>query len=290
MKIHVLWVRHCESCSNVITHSKSLKKKLFNLRQMAMRPPNCTLIGILQGFMFGFKLLPALLKKYPKFKKLQFYSSLLKRAIITSKMISYGLEKSTCKIQSGQKIQRICNVSEIQKAFINLTKLQLTGYSTIKKSNKQINQINKRYRKTGKRISKKIKKKTKKCSQSDYNTFKSQILSTLDPKSLNLIVSHGIFLKKHLQLKSINNLDAVLVEYDLTKNTQKNIEVIRNKTNLSKDYLSHKTIQQDEFKFNYQSNSISLNTSIAFDQMKHYLKDLSEYLQFEKRNNEITCK
>ena len=289
MKIDILFVRHCESCSNVIAHSKSIKKKILKLKQGGIVPPNCTMMGILQSFIFGFFILPLLLKKFPKFKKINFYSSVLKRAMITCKFITYGLQESNYKIDSSKRIERLCHVSEKLNIVEKYTHLQLTGNVSIKRSNKQISSINKRYKRTGKKVSKKINKRTKKCSKSNYDSFIKDILPTLDPKSLNLIVSHGKYMKKYLKLSTVNNLDACLVEYDTSTNKFKVIIKINNVSKSSNDQLSHKTIQFDPIDFHYKGKGFNHKTQITYSQYKEYMSSLSDFLDFDKKNNEITC-
>lgn len=289
MKIHVLWVRHCESCSNVIAHSKSRTKKLWNLKQGGLVPPNCTMIGLLQSFMFGYQLLPIILKQYPKFAKVAYYCSVLKRAKITAKMISYGFEVSGSKVKTSKDIQRLCHVSEKLNKLERHTGLKLTGNTSLQKSAKQIDAINRRYQRTGKKVSKRIQKQTRGCVKSDYNAFVKKVLPTLDPKSLNVIVSHGKYLQTHLKLHKSNNVDCFLVEYDTETGEQKVLMKVFNETNLSNDQLSQESAKQDVFTFHYSSKDIDLRASITFDQFKQYMESLSGFLEFSKRNNEAPC-
>lgn len=289
MKVYVLWVRHCESCSNVIAHSKSRTKKLWNIKQAGLVPPNCTMIGLLQSFMFGYQLLPEILKRYPDFSKVAYYCSVLKRAKITAKMISYGFEFSGCKMKTSNEIQRVCHVSEKLNKLEKHMGLKLTGNTSLKKSDKQIDDINRRYRRTGKKVSKRIQARTRKCVKSDYNAFVKKVLPTLDPSSLNIIVSHGKFLRQHLKLKKSNNVDCFLVEYDTETGKQKVVMKVYNETDLSNDQLSHASAKKDVFDFNYSSKTLNLKTSITFDEFKQYMQSLSDLLEFNKRNNEAPC-
>ena len=290
MTIYILWVRHCESCSNVISHSKSIIKKLTHPIQGFIIPPNCTLMGIIQSFMFGYKLLPLIVKLYPKFKKIDFYCSLLKRAMITSKLITYGFSKSNVKIKQSKFIERLCNVSEKPNILEKVTGLNLTNNVNYDISDKHIKQINKRYKKTGKRISKRIKKKSKNCKQSDYKSFKKYTLRSLKKNNtLNVIVSHGKYLRENFNVSELNNLDALLVEYDLKNNKHKIINKFMNTTDISKDYLSHETIKNDTYDFNYRFNNNNLKTSISFDNVKNHFKQLDEYLNLDKKINEFSC-
>ena len=60
-------------------------------------------------------------------------------------------------------------------------------------------------------------------------------LPKLDPENLNVIVSHGIILRKIFKLKGLNNVDAVLAEYDTEK---MNFKILNNKP-LFKSYPSY---------------------------------------------------
>ncbi len=79
---YVLWVRHCESCANV---QKGLKK--ISMKGI-WREPFCTNKGFLQAYTFG-KQLQNSLKDSNK-QKVQFYSSILPRAMQTSALIAIG--------------------------------------------------------------------------------------------------------------------------------------------------------------------------------------------------------
>lgn len=287
---YILWVRHCESCSNVVSHSKTILKKFTHFNQGFLSPPNCTLMGNIQAFMFGYKLLPLILMLYPKFKNIEFYSSLLKRAIITIKLITYGFSKTNIKIKQSKFIERLCNISEELNILEKITGLKLTNNSNIDISDKQIKKINKTYKKTGKKVSRNIKRKTKKCYKSDYKQFKKNTLKTLKTNTLNVIVSHGKYLRKIFNINELNNLDAILIKYDLKNNTQSIINKFINTTETSKDYLSHETIKNDVYKFNYEYDNNNLETSITFDNVKKHFKHLDKYLNLDEKNNEYTCK
>ena len=288
MKTYVLWVRHCESCSNVVIHSKYKKRWLTDRKQGFEIPPNCTLIGLIQSFMFGYKLLPELLKKYPQFKKLDFYCSLLKRTMITNKLITYGIQKSKHKVKTSKEIGRICNIAEKQTLYEKYKKIEFNR-SSVRTSNKFVKQVNKKYKRTGKKISKKLKKRTKNCKINDHDMFIKESLSLLDPKALNVIVSHGIILKKIFKIKGLNNVDAVLAEYDTDTGKFKMIDKIKNNTDLSDDTNSHTRIKEGKYNLHYKSKNINLKTDITMDQFIQFMKPLDKKINFKSFNNEITC-
>jgi len=287
MKINVLFVRHCESCSNIIIHSKSISKKIKNINQGFFVSPNCTMIGLIQSFMFGNIVIPLLLKKF-KFKKIDFYSSLLKRAMITSKIITHGLHVSNYKIKSSPNIKRLCYISEKAKKIEKLLIKSEVNNISIKKSTKHLKSVNKRYKKTGKKITRKIKKQ-KNCNKPDFNLFNKYVLPNLDQKALNVVVTHSKFMKKNLGLKHVNNLDACLVEFDTSKNNFKIILEIKNKSKSSKDQLSDKTIKQNSIQFHYKSKIFDHKTEINYHDYQKYMEPLANFLEFEKKQNDITC-
>lgn len=286
MKINVLWVRHCESCANVVIHSKYKKRWLTDRKQGFETPPNCTIIGLIQSFMFGYILLPELLKLYPQFKKIDYYCSLLKRTMITNKLISDGLKKSGHKIKTSKSIGRICNISERPTPYEKIFRKEFNRVS-LKTSDKFIKEVNKKYKRTGKKITKKIVKKTKSCSTNNHDIFMKESLPLLDPKNLNVIVSHGIILRKIFKLKGLNNVDAVLVEYDTEKMNFKILNKIKNISDLSDDTNSYKRIKDDRYYLHYNGENINIKSDISLDEFKKHVKGLK--INFKGRDNEITC-
>ena len=289
MKVHILWVRHCESCSNVIIHSRYKNRWIMNIKQGFEIAPNCTLIGLIQSYMFGYHILPLLLNKYPQFKKIDLYCSLLKRTMITNKFVTHGFKKSKYKMRMSQKIERLCNISEKKTPYDKIKGTQVNNVSK-KISDKHSKEINKTYKKTGKKISKRIRKKTKKCEETNLNNFFEKILPSLSNKSLNLIVTHGVILKKVLKISSLNNVDAVLVEHDTITGNFKIKEEIRNKTKLSNNDTSFKEIKKEIYNIHYRSKSINHKASITMDEFEKVLNSkLAKQLQLKKLDNEILC-
>jgi hypothetical protein len=239
--------------------------------------------------MFGYHVLPLLLKKYSQFKKIDLYCSLLKRTMITNKLINHGLKQSKYKIKTSKTIERLCNISERPTPYERMKRIEFNNIS-VKKSNKQLKKVNKTYKKTGKKISKRIKHKTKDCGKTNLEKFTEKILPSLSNNSLNLIVAHGIVLKRMLKLKRFNNVDAALVEHDTKTGKFKIIEEIRNKTNLSDDTNSHKRIKEGSYNLHYKSKSINHKAKITMDEFEKVLDSkLAKQLQLKKLDNEITC-
>jgi hypothetical protein len=289
MKINVLFVRHCESCSNLIVHSKSRTKKIRNIKQAGIVSPNCTMLGLMQAFMFGNIVIPLIFKNFPKFQKIDFYCSILKRAMITTKIVTHGLQRSSCKVRTSPTIHRLCHISEKVKKIEKSALIPRVNNVSIKKSTSQLRDINKIYKKTGKTLNKKIKKETKKCNKTDFNLFMKYVLPTLNLNALNVVVTHSKFMKHNLGLKLVNNLDACLVEFDTTKNNFKIILEIKNKSKSSNDQLSEKTIKKDPIEFHYKSQKFNHKTEMKYSDYKKHMEPLSDFLQFEKKQNDITC-
>ena len=286
MKVYILWIRHCESCANVIVHSK-YKKRWFTDRKQGFEIfPNCTIIGLIQSFMFGYILLPEFLKLYPQFKKIDYYCTLLKRTMITNKLISHGLKKSKYKIKTSNKIGRLCNITERRSPYEKVMRKEFNRVS-LKTSNKHVKEINRKYKRTGKRITKRIRKRTKNCIENNHKTFIEETVPLLDPKSLNVIVCHGEILKKIFGRKKLKNVDSILAEYDTEKNSYKELNKIMNTTDLSDDTNSYKRINDERFYLHYKGKNINVKSDISLDEFEKQVKELK--INFKKRDNEITC-
>ena len=287
MKVYILWVRHCESCANVIIHSK--KRWIKDRKQGFEIFPNCTIIGLIQSFIFGYTILPEILKFYPQFKKIDYYCSLLKRTMITNKLISHGLKKSGHKIKTSKSIGRLCNISERRSLYERVMRKEFNKVS-LKTSNKFVKDVNKKYKRTGKKITKRIKKRTKNCIKNNHKTFIEETVPLLDNKALNVIVCHGELLNKiygHKKIKKLKNVDSIMAEYDTENNTYKEIEKIVNTTDLSDDSNSYKRINDERFYLHYKGEKIDIKEDISLEEFEKHVKSLK--IDFKKKDNEITC-
>ena len=286
MKVYILWVRHCESCANVVNFSKFKNRWLTDMKQGLEIAPNCTIIGLIQSFMFGYILLPEFLKLYPQFKKIDYYCSFLKRTMITNKLISHGLKKSGNKIKTSKSIGRLCNITERRSFYEKVVRKEFNRVS-LKTSNKHVKEVNRKYKRTGKRITKRIRKRTKNCIENNHETFIEETLPLLDPKSLNVIVCHGEILKKIFGRKKLKNVDSILAEYDTEKNSYKELNKIMNVTDLSDDTNSYKRINDERFYLHYKGKNINVKSDISLDEFEKHVKGLK--INFKKKDNEITC-
>ena len=158
---------------------------------------------------------------------------------------------------------------------------------SLKTSDKFVKEVNKKYKRTGKKITKKIVKKTKSCSTNNHDIFMKESLPLLDPKNLNVIVSHGIILRKIFKLKGLNNVDAVLAEYDTEKMNFKILNKIKNVTDLSDDTNSYKRIKEGHFNVHYKGKKIDIKSDISLDEFEEKVKGLK--INMKKKDNEITC-
>lgn len=243
--IHVLWVRHCESCSNVAF--KKVKKILTNLKEEiyngAFNEPLCTEKGFNQSLSMGSQINDwynnEYIKKYKSNKKIQLYSSYLPRALETSKLISSKIDIE----HLSKYIIPLCHISEFPLIYDSL-------FKNIPTQNKSIyynflcyiEALNNLFKNYGSEI--KLKENincdnelhNNKCcicnkdgvclysNDKSYNIFKNIYLgNVIKPKKLNIIVSHGKYIGKFLKLKSHpKNTQAYLIKYKKIKNKKTN--------------------------------------------------------------------
>ena len=236
--IRILWVRHCESCSNKWTAAElsSYKNKRIPAwvsKKIAskMRQPLCTELGITQCLNFA-----AGLNDDRPDEHVAFYSSLLPRAILTSKLISSGIEGDPKIIQplpfitekthfynrTGKK--HIYN--KIIRKFDKFDKFQFTGNNKQSQSATSpqilwnyIQTLNESFighdiRQIGlNRSSASIYSVNNVndgisvtindtemvyARDDDWKNFKEQILPILSKNKLNIIVTHGGILRKNI--------------------------------------------------------------------------------------------
>lgn len=226
--IHVLWVRHCESCANIANQKfmqLSFKDKIRNVKKWfktkAFREPLCTHNGILQSFNFG-QNLPAFfhhLQKSINLDGVDIYSSVLPRAMETAKIISVGANMDP----SQGTIQRMAFIQEIKAPLEKGVQISdefsnagSTAVTTVAKSNCHAKMINKLFV-HGLPLSENILEvghhSKLQAKSDDYHNFLSKILPRLKPNRLNIIVSHGRYIKKYITKKHPHNLDGCLVTY-----------------------------------------------------------------------------
>lgn len=212
--IYVLWVRHCESCSNV--GGKLSYRKYFI-------PPLCTKEGIVQALLFGRRLKKRLPTIYNKLDLLdvKFYASYLPRAMLTAKLITNSFYND--KSGSNNDIYRIPYVAEHHNIFDKTWSDTQSSIST-NTSNRYAKALNKLFPNTYPiSVKKKGNDKQIKKTSKDYYKFMTEILPKLDSGSLHVIATHGLY-TRHEVMAHINpkwgdkkyhpkNLDSFLVRY-----------------------------------------------------------------------------
>lgn len=213
--IYILWVRHCESCSNV--------GSLFSYRKHFI-PPLCTKNGIVQSILFGKRLKNKLSEIYKKLDLLdiKFYSSYLPRAMLTAKLITNSFVKSDHKSEI-KEIYRIPYTSEhhniVDKIWCN-TQSSISSNT----SNRYAIALNKLFPNTYKIVvDKKGSDKQIKQSGKEYYKFMTEILPNLDSGTLHVVATHSHYMRYDV-MAHINpewgdkkyhpkNLDSFLVRY-----------------------------------------------------------------------------
>ena len=273
---YILWVRHCESCSNVAFDG--IPDIMSKLRQ-----PLCTKKGIHQAHTFGEQL-----QKYSykiiednNLEGVSFYSSYLPRAVETAKVISAGYVKR----KTQRKINRVPFISE--KVHFYNKKSGSQSMTSIYKSNCHVNALNsiipigltintehlfkdiifdfictKSEQKYGS-IDNCIDNCIIKGTLCDYNNFKKHILYKLPPNRLSIIVSHGGFIRKEVlsefkgHTNELYNLEAHLIHYskngdDIKAKYIKNLYITKCNTavkKIKKGDISHLNLDEDYKKY-----------------------------------------
>jgi hypothetical protein len=288
-KIYILWVRHCESCSNLVQENPKLflKHPHQKFKQGMLTPPNCTINGIIQSFMYGYFFLPFLLKKYPKFKKIHFNASVLTRAYQTAKFISHGYQNSSGKkLKMNTEVNKLCNISETHNIVAKSKVFKETTSKTNEKSvSENTHEINKLYKNIGLPISNKVvgKSSDNDCYYPNYDKFLENVLKHLKTGlNLNLIISHGKYLKDLIGLQHIKkNLESCLLEYD---------PLTREYTILEKVIPTYgiSIATSNTFKATYKLSKTNLKSVLTLDEFGIYFESC-KFLKLDDKNNESPC-
>ena len=235
-KIHVLWVRHCISCSNVADEEKD-KERRYKIE------PLCTPDGIMHTIVSGDRISNFIKKNFNLATlDIEFFCSFLPRAMETAKLISselidHGLISST----DRKKIRRIPFVSELWSSFETKVKIKGTAFeeeengeedegvyststTTRERSDIHAKFINAILSQTGLQIDIEdeegflnyeeectIVQKKRRCKldlKKGYKKFlmnfimmeNSAFVPSKNTNRLNIIVSHGAFMEKYIVL------------------------------------------------------------------------------------------
>lgn len=228
--VHVLFIRHCESCANIYikkledleneknVHSGPEHSKYFERGYLI--EPLCTRKGVIQALAAGSKV-QKMLEKYEM--KAQLRSSVLVRAMETCKLISHGISKN---LLASKFIIRDPNISETwgddefdpefrksenpkDDKFIGSG-----GTTTVTLSDSNAKMLNKRLSniglpiRTGLADNKRIeygcggercainRKEFESKEETEYTLFKENVLSTYDSDVLNVVVGHGWYISQ----------------------------------------------------------------------------------------------
>ena len=213
--VYILWVRHCQSCSNV--------GSIFSYRKHFI-PPLCTKKGIVQSVLFGKRLKRKLSEIYKKLDLLdiKFYSSYLPRAMLTVKLITNSFLEMAVS-NERKEIHRIPYIAEHHNLIDKICSNTQSSISS-NTSNRYALALNKLFPNTYPIVvQKKGDNKQIKKSYRDYYKFMTEILPGLDSGSLHVMAAHGNFIRvdvmDHINSKWSDkkyhpkNLDSILVRY-----------------------------------------------------------------------------
>lgn len=256
---YVLWVKHCEACSNQLK-----KEKSASLKRRLITEPLCTKVGMIQALVFG-RELETIINNFPNYIKyairgIGLYSSVLPCAVETAKLIS---------IQNmhlmNKPISRMLYIQERKSTYekILFPLSSSTNMTTLQKSNCHIKLLNNII--GGAKIHNWIlgcDNNTPcnifKAESTDHENWKKNILPLLDSSKLNIIVSHHDTIKNNVlkfTKKKINfdNLHAALVEYKYDIPTKKITEKYITKVEVdpSKYYSKMKILNNKYFTCSY---------------------------------------
>jgi bisphosphoglycerate-dependent phosphoglycerate mutase len=229
MNKKVLWIRHCEACHNKLTLKQTFSKRIF-------KEPLCKYKGVDSAKKTGKEI-----AKYNLNLGNTIYCSFLPRAIETAMFVAYGINK-----QFGKKViknvQVISYISE-KTSFLDGISRKLFKYTSsmsttsVKCATSKIKSLLEKYKHLKylpriifndndcnqlDKISNPLNKTCNNCDdvcksknvKKDYIKFKDEILPELKNNKINLIVSHGFYIKKNIvKGKMFNNLEHILVKY-----------------------------------------------------------------------------
>jgi hypothetical protein len=235
--VYVVWMRHCESRSNVGKTDEDI----------AYVEALCTCTGVQQSFASGSRTSEYIEKRFGKDAKVHLFSSALPRAMQTAQDVSSAMHSSL--LEKNPKVHRLPYITERwgddeEIEFVKGTRYGSANTATIVSSNSHARALN--ARRVGAPIvvnrdatrlllksadaSHRIAYKT-----GNYTSFLEEIVPTLQtgPKNINLIVGHGWYIWQ-LVIKSaeksrlasereevdridiLENTEAIVVRYDLS--------------------------------------------------------------------------
>jgi broad specificity phosphatase PhoE len=208
MQVNTVWVRHCESCSNVAE----------DFKQKRLLPPLCTEKGVRQALDLGNKIQRVAqdLKVPPD--AVSFYCSFLPRSMQTAALAAYAFAQATGR-EGTVRVNTLCTISELRNEYEQqlgeCVKAQSESISTTESYHCWLDDFNEKMQPF--RV--KIHAPSKQCDsalcptgtfaawsarQSQYSDFRRHTVEAwmhrqADQKPrLRVIVSHGAFMQKEL--------------------------------------------------------------------------------------------
>ena len=238
--VYVLWVRHCESCANTAFKKSNKISLLKKLKLQMSLEPFCTLKGFNQSIEIGKQLHDWYIREGKELvgPKIKIYTSVLPRAMETGKLLSNSFRRYI------RKIEPICYTGEFIRDYDMILNKGSQNSTTYDKILCHIDALNDIFKNYGSKIVYKkqgcveeglcyntLQKKCIKCKSNcclcrqkgnckldnkcDYQNFKNMYLGKiLKPKTLNIMVGHGKYIRKMLKLSNhLKNTQAYLVKY-----------------------------------------------------------------------------
>ena len=136
-EINILWIRHCESCSNIAMSPKFLTLSLEKrIERKFFIQPLCTETGLLQAIQLGYTL-----KNFAPNLPKTFLSSTLPRAALTAKLLTIPTNKRG-EIQRIPYINEAENFTEVIRDKLHIGK-QSPNRTSLTASNMYVKAINK---------------------------------------------------------------------------------------------------------------------------------------------------
>ena len=108
--VDVLWIRHCESCSNVRNPQTEAVDKY-------MVPPLCTQKGIRQSLDVALRIHALATSLNIEAKNIKIYSSYLPRAMLTAALAASALRAITTEASHHSEVNVLCHVGELPNAY-----------------------------------------------------------------------------------------------------------------------------------------------------------------------------
>ena len=107
----VLWVRHCESCSNI-------HEAVTNPEEKYMIPPVCTNAGIRQAVASAVRV--QRIAQLMNVRDVHFFCSYLPRAMLTAALLAAAYDEQVGRAPRVARVQTVCNIGEFGNIYEQL--------------------------------------------------------------------------------------------------------------------------------------------------------------------------